>query len=91
MVGHVLEAHPVADQRAQRHLHLLRHALGDRDGRDTPGLRDRDRAVRVEPRLVEELRNLGRLPGARLPNEDAGLVLGNLLQEPEIWTDAFNW
>ena len=81
MVGHVLEAHPVPDERAEGDLHLLGHALGDRNGGHASGLRDRDGAVGVEAGLVEELRDLRRLPRAGLADEDAGLVFGDFLQE----------
>ena len=48
----VAEADRVADGLAQRHLQLVRDALGDRARREPPRLRVRDRAVRPSSRQI---------------------------------------
>ena len=69
------EAHLVADQVAERHLHLLGEALGHRPRGDPPGLGVPDLPGAAEPELEAHLRQLGGLAGARLAGDDDHLVL----------------
>ena len=72
----VLEADAVADLLAQLDVELVGDALGDRHGRHAARLRAGDELARLVRQLVVEhvLRDLGRLAGARLADEDEDLA-----------------
>ncbi len=68
------EAHLVADGGAQRHLHLVGDALGDRAGRDAAGLRVRDRGAAELEADLGQLRGLARAGRA---GDDHDLVVAD--------------
>ena len=68
------EADLVADDLAQRRLHLLGHALRDRPGREPAGLGVGDGAA---PDLQADLRQLRRLARPGLPRQDHDRVLAD--------------
>ena len=69
------EAHLVADQLPQRRAQLLGDPVGDRTGRQPPGLGVADHAAHATAGFETEFGQLGRLAGARLAGDDHDLVL----------------